>query len=95
MADNQTMNTAEVEKQLEQQKKFYLSPKEMASYILSGVGDKNWETFNGNNEFFYTTTFQSYRHLYFIQQGRVILFTSPVETKRDIKRQVLILYETI
>ena len=56
MADNQTMNTAEVEKQLEQQKKFYLSPKEMASYILSGVGDKNWETFSGSNSDFYYRT---------------------------------------
>lgn len=45
-----------VDKQLEQQNKFYLSPKEMASYILSGVGDKNWETFNGSNSDFYYRT---------------------------------------
>lgn len=48
--------TNAVDKQLEQQNKFYLSPKEMASYILSGVGDKNWETFNGSNSDFYYRT---------------------------------------
>lgn len=53
MAETQT--TA-VGKQLEQQNKFYLSPKEMASYILSGVGDKNWETFSGSNSDFYYRT---------------------------------------
>lgn len=47
----------EIERQRKQQEKEYLSPREMAAYIISGVGDKNWETFNGNNEFFYTTTF--------------------------------------
>ena len=60
MAEKQTAvaepNQTEVEKQLSQQKKFYLSPKEMASYILSGVGDKNWETFNGANADFYYRT---------------------------------------
>lgn len=56
MAENQAVNTADVEKQLEHQKKFYLSPKEMASYILSGVGDKNWETFSGSNSDFYYRT---------------------------------------
>ncbi len=56
MAELQTIDTANVEKQLLHQKKFYLSPKEMASYILSGVGDKNWETFSGSNaDFFYRT----------------------------------------
>ncbi|MBQ8210638.1 MAG: MFS transporter [Clostridia bacterium] len=49
------MQTA-VDKQKEQQNKFYLSPKEMASYILSGVGDKNWETFSGSNSDFYYRT---------------------------------------
>ena len=49
------LNTA-VDKQKEQQNKFYLSPKEMASYILSGVGDKNWETFSGSNSDFYYRT---------------------------------------
>lgn len=56
MAENQTVNATNVAKQLEQQKKFYLSPKEMASYILSGVGDKNWETFSGSNSDFYYRT---------------------------------------
>ncbi len=59
MADKQTVsevNQSEVEKQVKQQSKFYLSPKEMASYILSGVGDKNWETFNGSNSDFYYRT---------------------------------------
>lgn len=56
MAENQAVRTDDVEKQLEQQKKFYLSPKEMASYILSGVGDKNWDTFNGSNSDFYYRT---------------------------------------
>lgn len=35
----------------------YLSPKAMAAYIISGIGDKNWETFSGHNGFFYNTTF--------------------------------------
>ncbi len=47
---------SEIDKQLSQQNKYYLSPKEMASYILSGVGDKNWETFSGaNSDFYYRT----------------------------------------
>ena len=48
----------DIAKQRQQQEKEYLGPREMAAYIISGIGDKNWETFNGNNEFFYTTTFQ-------------------------------------
>ena len=48
----------DIERQRRQQDKEYLGPREMAAYIISGIGDKNWETFNGNNEFFYTTTFQ-------------------------------------
>ena len=48
----------EIDRQRKQQEKEYLGPREMAAYIISGIGDKNWETFNGNNEFFYTTTFQ-------------------------------------
>lgn len=56
MAENQSVENTRVEKQLESQKKFYLSPKEMASYILSGVGDKNWETFSGSNSDFYYRT---------------------------------------
>ncbi len=50
------IQSSAVDKQLEQQNKFYLSPKEMASYILSGVGDKNWETFSGSNSDFYYRT---------------------------------------
>ena len=49
---------ADIDRQKKQQEKEYLGPREMAAYIISGIGDKNWETFNGNNEFFYTTTFQ-------------------------------------
>ena len=52
------LSQEEIERQKLQQEKEYLGPREMAAYIISGVGDKNWETFNGNNEFFYTTTFQ-------------------------------------
>ena len=48
----------DIARQRRQQDKEYLGPREMAAYIISGIGDKNWETFNGNNEFFYTTTFQ-------------------------------------
>ncbi len=48
----------DIDRQRSQQDKEYLGPREMAAYIISGIGDKNWETFNGNNEFFYTTTFQ-------------------------------------
>ena len=48
----------DIARQRQQQDKEYLGPREMAAYIISGIGDKNWETFNGNNEFFYTTTFQ-------------------------------------
>lgn len=60
MAENQTVSKdvdiSEVEKQKAQQKKFYLSPKDMAAYILSGVGDKNWETYSGaNSDFYYRT----------------------------------------
>ena len=47
---------SDIDRQLNHQKKFYLSPREMASYILSGVGDKNWDTFNGaNSDFYYRT----------------------------------------
>ncbi|MDO4495088.1 MAG: MFS transporter [Clostridiaceae bacterium] len=46
-----------VRRQLDQQNKLYLSPKHYAAYILSGFGDKNWETFNGTNLFFFQTTF--------------------------------------
>ncbi len=52
------ISEADIERQRRQQEKEYLGPREMAAYIISGIGDKNWETFNGNNEFFYTTTFQ-------------------------------------
>ena len=46
----------EVLKQLEQQHKNYLSPRDYVAYILSGAGDKNWETFNGaQSDFFYRT----------------------------------------
>lgn len=48
----------DIERQRSQQTKEYLGPREMAAYIISGIGDKNWETFSGNNEFFYNTTFQ-------------------------------------
>ena len=63
MSSNETnaagtvINDNAVERQLEQQKKRYLSPKEFAAYIVSGFGDKNWETFNGSNSFFFNTTF--------------------------------------
>ena len=53
-----TLTQEEIDRQKLQQEKEYLGPREMAAYIISGIGDKNWETFNGNNEFFYTTTFQ-------------------------------------
>ncbi len=62
MADKQvtvvenSVDDSAVARQMENQNKFYLSPKEMASYILSGVGDKNWETFNGSNADFYYRT---------------------------------------
>lgn len=52
-----SVSQEEIERHKLQQEKEYLSPREMAAYIISGVGDKNWETFNGDNEFFYTTTF--------------------------------------
>ena len=60
MAESQTVRNdvdqKEVEKQLKNQKSFYLAPREMASYILSGIGDKNWDTFNGaNSDFYYRT----------------------------------------
>ena len=57
MSSNETnaagtvINDNAVERQLEQQKKRYLSPKEFAAYIVSGFGDKNWETFSGSNSF--------------------------------------------
>lgn len=64
MSENQSFKSGDIDltedsrvlRELEHQNKNYLSPKEMASYILSGVGDKNWETFHGNNsDFFYRT----------------------------------------
>ena len=59
MDDNKTAVMQEqerIDRQLQQQNKFYLTPKEMASYILSGIGDKNWETFSGaNSDFYYRT----------------------------------------
>ena len=48
-----------VQKQLEQQKKEYLGPRDFAAYIVSGFGDKNWDTFNGSNSLFFNTTFLS------------------------------------
>lgn len=56
-APETTVDDEAVLRQLNQQKKLYLSPKHYAAYILSGFGDKNWETFNGTNLFFFQTTF--------------------------------------
>ncbi len=58
VSTNTQITEADVEKQKQQQEKEYLGPREMAAYIISGFGDKNWETFSGNNMFFYNTTFQ-------------------------------------
>ena len=55
---NAQISQEDIEKQKQQQEKEYLGPREMAAYIISGFGDKNWETFSGNNMFFYNTTFQ-------------------------------------
>lgn len=52
-----------LEKQLKHQSRDYLSPKSMAAYIISGIGDKNWDTFNGSNSFFFNTTFLNARPL--------------------------------
>ena len=45
-----------VQKQLEQQNKNYLSPKDYVAYVLSGTGDKNWESFSGANMDFFNRT---------------------------------------
>lgn len=45
-----------IEKQIEHQKTNYLSPKDYAAYILSGTGDKNWESFSGSNSDFFNRT---------------------------------------
>ena len=62
VASVETQTEAEQEeilKQLEQQHKNYLSPRDYVAYILSGAGDKNWETFNGaQSDFFYRTFFR-------------------------------------
>lgn len=56
-APETTVDDEAVLRQLNQQKKLYLSPKHYAAYILSGFGDKNWENFKGTNLFFFQTTF--------------------------------------
>lgn len=56
---NVNVDSEAVERQRQQQKKEYLGPREMAAYIISGFGDKNWETFNGGNALFFNTTFLS------------------------------------
>lgn len=58
VSTNTQVTELDIEKQKLQQEKEYLGPREMAAYIISGFGDKNWETFSGNNMFFYNTTFQ-------------------------------------
>ncbi|MBR3767684.1 MAG: MFS transporter [Clostridia bacterium] len=52
----QTVTQSNLEKQLEQQKTNYLSPKDYVAYILSGTGDKNWESFSGSNSDFFNRT---------------------------------------
>ena len=44
--------SAEPEKKMRE----YLSPKAMAAYIISGIGDKNWESFSSQNTYFFNTT---------------------------------------
>lgn len=50
-------DAAEIQRQLDQQKKLYLSPKHYIAYILSGFGDTNYNQFSGTNLFFFQTTF--------------------------------------
>lgn len=45
-----------VEKQLKQQSTNYLSPRDYVAYVLSGTGDKNWESFSGSNSDFFNRT---------------------------------------
>ena len=57
----QTENTTlsedtKILRQLEQQNKNYLSPKDYVAYVLSGTGDKNWESFSGANLDFFNRT---------------------------------------
>lgn len=55
-AEQEEIASEEVLKQLEQQNKNYLSPRDYVAYILSGAGDKNWDTFNSaQSDFFYRT----------------------------------------
>ncbi|MBR1811340.1 MAG: MFS transporter [Clostridia bacterium] len=54
--EHSAQENEEILKQLEQQHKNYLSPRDYVAYILSGAGDKNWETFNSQqSDFFYRT----------------------------------------
>lgn len=46
-----------VQRQLDQQKKLYLSPKHYVAYILSGFGDTNWNSFSSKRLFYFATTF--------------------------------------
>lgn len=51
------VDEAAVEKQRAQQTKRYLTPLQILAYNISGMGDKNYETFNGTNGFFFNYTF--------------------------------------
>ena len=70
---NTEITEADIEKQRLQQEKEYLGPREMAAYIISGFGDKNWETFSGNNMFFYKSLIDLY-YLFTHWLGLVVPF---------------------
>lgn len=59
--ENARLNTAEIisapSAEPEKKMREYLSPKAMAAYIISGIGDKNWESFSSQNTYFFNTTF--------------------------------------
>lgn len=51
------VNEESLRKQKEQQRKRYLTPLQILAYNISGMGDKNYESFTGAHSFYFNYTF--------------------------------------
>lgn len=55
--EEKNLSETAIEKQRAHQKKRYLTPLQILAYNISGMGDKNYESFSGANSFFFNYTF--------------------------------------
>ena len=53
----QTADSEKIQRHLDQQNKQYLSPKHYVTYILSGFGDTNWNSFVNKEAFYFANVF--------------------------------------